>query len=52
MNMPRSRFVGLSEVIVGPFTYGDEKLKIAQWGEGKKVIIGKFCSFAGGITMG
>ena len=41
-----------SEVlIVGPFTYGAENLKILFRDSGEKVIVGKFCSIAKDVTI-
>ena len=47
----KSFAVGKSQVRYGNFSYGVEKIKVAQWGEGRDLNIGKFCSFAGGITV-
>lgn len=47
----RTWFIGSSTVRVGRFTYGDELLRIRQWGEGAALTIGSFCSIADGITV-
>ncbi len=49
--LSRHWYVGKSLVNVGRFTYGDDGLKIRQWGEGAALRIGSFCSFADGITV-
>ena len=43
--------VGASEVTVGRFTYGHERMKVRQWGEGAGLTIGSFCSIAIGLTV-
>ena len=46
-----SRNVGESRVEIGDFTYGDNELKIRQWGEGASLTIGKYCSIGDGIEI-
>jgi len=36
---------------VGEYTYGAQNIKVRQWGEGKRLKIGKFCSIADNITV-
>ena len=43
--------VGNSTIIIGPFTYGEEHLKLLEWGEGASLVIGNFCSIASDITI-
>ena len=40
-----------SEIWVGEFTYGSARLKVRSWGEGARLVIGKFCSLAPPITV-
>jgi acetyltransferase-like isoleucine patch superfamily enzyme len=42
---------GKSQISIGCFTYGDENLRIRQWGEGANLCIGKFCSIADDIQI-
>lgn len=41
-------FLGASPISIGRFTYGLEKKRILQWGEGASLTIGSFCSIAAG----
>lgn len=43
--------VGASDVRIGRFTYGYEKLSIRQWDEGAALHIGSFCSIATNVTV-
>lgn len=43
--------VGSSNVSVGRFTYGYEKISIKQWGEGANLYIGQFCSIASNVSI-
>jgi chloramphenicol O-acetyltransferase type B len=36
---------------VGKYTYGHDAITIFSWGEGVKLIIGKFCSISGGCKI-
>jgi acetyltransferase-like isoleucine patch superfamily enzyme len=36
---------------IGSYTYGSQNIKIYQWGENKKLYIGKFCSLADNIKI-
>ncbi len=38
--------VGASDIFVGPFTYGFDRVEIRQWGGGAALKIGSFCSIA------
>lgn len=40
--------LGASRVTIGRFTYGVEKKRILQWNEGASLVVGSFCSIAGG----
>jgi acetyltransferase-like isoleucine patch superfamily enzyme len=40
-----------SDVEIGRFTYGYEKIQILQWGEGASLKIGSFCSIADPLTI-
>lgn len=40
-----------SQIRVGRFTYGHEKIAIRQWGEGAALTIGSFCSIASSVTI-
>jgi acetyltransferase-like isoleucine patch superfamily enzyme len=42
---------GNSTIRVGAYTYGARKLMVREWGEGANLIIGKFCSLAGGVQV-
>lgn len=51
---PTSEFAfqkGKSHISIGCFTYGDENLRIRQWGEGARLCVGKFCSIADNIQI-
>ncbi len=41
-------YLGASQISVGRYTYGLEKKKILQWGEGATLTVGSFCSIAAG----
>jgi acetyltransferase-like isoleucine patch superfamily enzyme len=43
--------VGSSELRVGRFTYGHENIQVREWGEGRHVSIGAFCSIADKIQI-
>ncbi len=43
--------VGASDVVIGRFSYGYEKMSIRQWGEGAALHIGSFCSISTGVTI-
>lgn len=43
--------IGNSSISIGRFTYGIERLKIGQWGEGAGLEIGSFCSLADSIYI-
>lgn len=38
-----------SRVLVGEFTYGSPRFRL--WGEQERIVIGKFCSIADGVTI-
>jgi acetyltransferase-like isoleucine patch superfamily enzyme len=38
-------------ILVGDYTYGSEHINIVDFANKHKVVIGKFCSIAGNITM-
>jgi acetyltransferase-like isoleucine patch superfamily enzyme len=42
---------GNSPVSAGRFTYGHQRLRVKQWGEGAALRIGSFCSIAEEITV-
>lgn len=42
---------GNSQISIGRFSYGVDKIKIIQWGEGANLNIGSFCSFAKGLKV-
>lgn len=42
---------GNSTIHVGAYTYGARKLTVREWGEEANLIIGKFCSLAGGVQV-
>jgi acetyltransferase-like isoleucine patch superfamily enzyme len=44
-------FIKKSEVSVGRFTYGFDKISIRQWGEGASLTIGQFCSISSNVTI-
>ena len=48
---PRVSQVGNSTVTVGRFTYGHERMRVREWGEGASLTIGAFCSIAKGLTV-
>lgn len=43
--------VGASEVCVGRFTYGYERMSVRQWAEGAALHIGSFCSISTNVTI-
>lgn len=43
--------IGKSIVEVGRFTYGAEKMRVKDWGEGAKLKIGSFCSISSELTV-
>lgn len=43
--------VGPSDVVVGRFTYGYQKISVRQWGEGAALHIGSFCSISTAVTV-
>ena len=43
--------VGKSPVQVGAFSYGVEHLNIREWGQGIKLTIGRYCSFANNVSF-
>lgn len=43
--------LGNSTVSIGRYSYGFEKKNVYQWGEGASLIIGSFCSIAGGGSI-
>jgi acetyltransferase-like isoleucine patch superfamily enzyme len=43
--------VGKSQIEIGRFTYGLEHLDIKEWGEGKSLTVGAFCSIADHVTV-
>lgn len=43
--------IGASDVVIGRFTYGYEKISIRQWGEGAALHIGSFCSISTAVTI-
>ncbi len=45
------RKVGSSRIEVGRFTYGHQKVRVLQWGEGSSLKIGAFCSLAAGLVV-
>lgn len=47
----RSWRQGNSQIEVGRFTYGDNQLRVREWGEGASLKIGRFCSLADDITI-
>lgn len=44
-------FIKKSEISVGRFTYGFDKISIRQWGEGASLTIGQFCSISSNVTI-
>jgi len=42
--------IGNSPVAIGRYTYGEENLKVKEWGEGATLRIGSFCSIAANVT--
>ena len=42
---------GNRTIRVWAYTYGVRKLTVREWGEGANLIIGKFCSLAGGVQV-
>ena len=50
-DMPTSYVIGKSQIEIGRFTYGSENLDIKEWGEGKSLSIGAFCSIADRVTI-
>ena len=48
---PTQYVLGNSTIIIGAYTYGENHLKVKEWGEGASLIIGKFCSIASDITI-
>lgn len=49
--LPSSTARGRSLIEVGRFTYGHEKAKILEWGEGKTLRIGSFCSISAEVSF-
>lgn len=43
--------VGPSPIEIGRFTYGHQRVKVKQWGEGAALRIGSFCSIAEEVTV-
>ena len=43
--------VGASEILIGRFSYGFDKMSVRQWGEGATLRIGSFCSISTGVTI-
>lgn len=39
------------KIVVGDFSYGHKSIKIQSWGEDSRLIIGKYCSIAKGVTV-
>lgn len=48
---PTRFMIGRSQIEIGRFTYGSEHLNIKEWGEGKSLTIGAFCSIADRVTV-
>jgi acetyltransferase-like isoleucine patch superfamily enzyme len=48
---PTRYMIGKSQIEIGRFTYGSEHLNIKEWGEGKSLTIGSFCSIADRVTI-
>ena len=42
---------GKSLMEVGRFTYGHEKARVLEWGEGRALRIGSFCSISAGVSF-
>ena len=40
-----------SRVLIGPYTYGFDKMRVETWGEGANLIIGKYCSIARDVKV-
>lgn len=43
--------VGASQLEVGRYTYGHEKITVKQFGEGAALKVGAFCSIASGVNI-
>lgn len=43
--------VGNSPIEIGRYSYGYERMKVRQWGEGASLKIGSFCSIANGLVV-
>lgn len=43
--------IGNANIEVGRYTYGYEKMKVAQYGEGASLQIGSFCSIADNLSV-
>lgn len=43
--------IGASDVVIGRFSYGYQKLSIREWGEGAALHIGSFCSISTAVTI-
>lgn len=48
---PLQYTVGKSQISIGKFTYGYDKISIKEWNEGNSLTIGKFCSIAKPTTI-
>lgn len=43
--------VGASPITSGAYSYGLNRIKVREWGEGAALTIGKFCSIAEGVEV-
>ena len=48
IRMPKvlTGMIGNSQIYVGPFTYGFDRVEVRQWGGGAALKVGSFCSIA------